>query len=125
MAEVIVTDYVGAARTIEMETPPAKEVAFRADQQYAEARQFVAAGGAIAVALPFPTAPRAIVSVLAFVTATGAPAAKTLLAETVDYTLSATGLVWVTGQAANTVVVTYRPLTEAEWEHTALPSHQR
>lgn len=120
-----VPDFEGNPRTIEMETPPSKEVAFREDQQFADARQFRHLGGLALAALPFPTPPRAIVSVLAFVAATGAVAAKCLLEEVTDYLLTSTGLTWVTSQALNNVVVTYRPLTEAEWDHTALPYPRR
>jgi hypothetical protein len=48
-----------------------------------------------------------VVSILAFVTATGAPAAKTLLALTTDYTVANGDITLVTDQSANTLVINY------------------
>lgn len=52
--------------------------------------------------------PAAVIAVLAITTATGAAAAKLLLAPTTDYTVSGSNLVMVTDQAANTLVVIYK-----------------
>lgn len=49
-----------------------------------------------------------IETVLAFVTASGAGAEKTLLAEETDYTLSGGNLVCLTNQSSNTLFVVYR-----------------
>jgi len=51
-----------------------------------------------------------VLSALAFVTATGAPATKTLLAITTDYTVAAGDVTTVTDQSANTLVITYLAL---------------
>lgn len=75
------------------------------------------AGGAIAasVLLAQPISPNTPVHILAFVTATGAAAAKALLDLTTDYTVveqNAGGvgeLVMVTNQSANTLVIDYSP----------------
>jgi hypothetical protein len=54
-----------------------------------------------------------VASILAFVAATGAPAAKTLLELGTDYTVSGNTITWVTNQSANTVVITYHPKLDA------------
>jgi len=52
--------------------------------------------------------PNSIALVLAFTTATGAPAAKTLLAATTDYTYANGALKCVTDQSANTLVIVFK-----------------
>lgn len=49
-----------------------------------------------------------VISVQAFVTSSGAAAAKALLAPTTDYTVANGKLTCVSNQSANTLVVTYR-----------------
>ena len=49
----------------------------------------------------------AVTSILAFVTATGAPAAKTLIELTTDYTVANGDITLVTDQSLNTLVITY------------------
>jgi hypothetical protein len=49
----------------------------------------------------------AVTSILAYVTATGAPAVKTLLEVTVDYTVLNGVITLVTDQSLNTLVITY------------------
>jgi len=51
-----------------------------------------------------------VISIQAYVTATGAPAAKTLLALTTDYTVANGDITCVTDQTANTLVITYSTL---------------
>jgi hypothetical protein len=51
-----------------------------------------------------------VVSILAFVAATGAPAVKTLLTLTTDYTVASGDVTCVTDQSANKLVVTYLAL---------------
>lgn len=51
----------------------------------------------------------AVVGGIAFMTATGAVAAKALLLPTTDLTVSGSTLTWVTNQAANTCFVLYEP----------------
>jgi hypothetical protein len=48
-----------------------------------------------------------VVSILAFVAATGAPAAKTLLDLTTDYTVANGDITLVTDQSLNNLVITY------------------
>ena len=48
-----------------------------------------------------------VVSILAYVAATGAPAAKTLLDLTTDYTVANGDITLVTDQSANKLVITY------------------
>ena len=73
------------------------------------------AGIAASVLLAQPICPGTPVSVLAFVTASGAAAAKALLDLTTDYTVVAKNangvgeLVMVTDQSLNTLVIDYSP----------------
>jgi hypothetical protein len=66
------------------------------------------AAAATAVTLPSGNIIGTVHAVVAYVTATGAPATKALLVSGTDYSVNASGqLVCVTAQAANTLVVTY------------------
>jgi len=69
-------------------------------------KQVVIAGAAASTALSL-TDVVSVESILAFVTATGAPATKTLLAVTTDYTVASGDITCVTDQSANTLVITY------------------
>lgn len=60
-----------------------------------------------------PESPSGIASIAVYVTATGASAAKTLLALTTDYTVVGDTITWVTNQSANTAVITYHPKLDA------------
>lgn len=56
-----------------------------------------------------PESPSGVESVIAYITATGAPAVQALLLLTTDYTVSGKTITWVTDQTANTVVISYHP----------------
>jgi hypothetical protein len=120
LRNVTVQDYAGNNRSVEMTD-------FVQDQQdvigilQAQVCQEVKAGGAPAATTTLrhevsasPESPSGVQSILAFVTATGAPAAKTLLALTTDYTVSGNTITWVTDQSANTVVISYHPSLNAQ-----------
>lgn len=112
---ITVQDFAGNNRVIEMTD-------FVQDQQsvistfQAQVCQEVKLGGIVASTTRLrrtvsatPDSPSGVESILATVTATGAAAAKLLLALTVDYTVSGDLITWVTNQSANTVTISYHP----------------
>jgi hypothetical protein len=120
LRNVTVQDYAGNNRSVEMTD-------FIQDQQdvigilQAQVCQEVKLGGAVATTTtlrhavsPTPENPFGVASILATVTATGAAAAKLLLAIGVDYTVSGNTITWLTDQSANSVVISYHPNLNAQ-----------
>lgn len=69
---------------------------------------FVVSGGAASAVVPLNGKASAILSAVAYVKTTGAPAAKALLVATTDYTLDPSGgIKFVTDQSLNYVLVNY------------------
>ena len=115
LRSVTVQDFAGNNRSVEMTD-------FVQDQQdvigilQAQVCQEVKPGGIVAATVTLrhavsgtPESPSGVASILATVAATGAVAAKHLLALTVDYTVSGSTITWVTDQSLNTVVISYHP----------------
>ena len=73
-----------------------------------KAKAKVVAGAAAEAEVAMGEAVASVVAVLAVTTATGAVAAKFLLAVDTDYTVGANKLTMVTDQSANTLIVIYK-----------------
>jgi hypothetical protein len=72
------------------------------------ARVQAKSGKTVGATIDLVDSPAQVYAILAFVTATGAPAAKCLLASGTDFTVSDNILTFVTDQSANSLVIIYR-----------------
>ena len=105
IAELTTTDKTSVVAAInELVAADASLLTFAGKKAIVE----VVAGGAAEAEVALAETVNSVIAVLAVTTATGAVAAKFLLAATTDYTVGTGKLVMVTDQSANTLIVIYK-----------------